>query len=104
MVRINPGYGNVPGVLFKFKKSRARRARRLLLNYFLSFYFFTILLLPQYYNFSTNYFLFLTKAFFCQASTVTSKFDAINIDEYVPKKIPNKSVKAKFLVATGPIR
>ena len=44
-------------------------------------------------------------AFFaCLFSRVTNRFEPINIDEYVPKKIPTRSAREKCFVATGPTR
>jgi len=46
-------------------------------------------------KFSTNY-------SFCLSDTNTKSGDARKIDEYVPKNIPAVSIRAKYLVETGP--
>ena len=39
---------------------------------------------------------------FCHSSTKTKSGEARKIEEYVPKNIPAVSIRAKYLVETGP--
>lgn len=54
-------------------------------------------LINNLYNIiAQNYF------FFCKDSTITSRGDAKNIDEYVPKNIPTMSISEGYFIVVGP--